>query len=409
MAEPTSTFTRQTKQYIERVAPWAKEAADRLGVPATAILGAVANEYDTRFNPDLVFDIRGGAGQSLGDWFGNGGFFKSIKDDYEDVKSGNAWGPKFLHPAMIDVGPGNVRIETVIDLLGDYLASHRSDGQDPLELRQYENNYPKLVDDILDFNQPKATMAFAGLMVAKADAFFKDKNAAAWNRLSDDEKDALRVTYYKLGPEMLSKNIDRKTLETDEAGVDFNYNPYGDGGAQHLKNVAAIKQALERGLAGVDHSPAPRIHGLNAHKTAVAPDGHPSGSYDLTGDGKTLPQSISLSPADILRLKKTVTAGYDQSEGEIAAKAAVDSILNRLHSGRWGDNVRAVVNNARSVGADNGEEPGKKDPYDVDRLSVDDPRFADVSRLVDEHLLNRAAGTPSIVGNDLGYADSQLR
>lgn len=404
MAEPTSTFARQTKQYIERVAPWAKEAADRLGVPATAILGAVANEYDTRFNPDLTFDIRGGAGQAFGDWVGSGRSHENIKNDYDDVKSGNTWGPKFLHPAMIDVGPGNVRIETAIDLLEDYLASHRSDGRDPLELRQYENNYDKLVDDILDFNQPKATMAFAGLMVAKADAFFKDKNAAAWDRLSDDEKDALRVTYYKLGPEMLSKNIDRKALETDEAGVDFNYNPYGDGGAQHLKNVDAVKQALERGLAGVDHSSAPRIQGLNAPKPTNAADEYRAGVDDPTTKEKTRPQSISLSPADILRLKKTVAAGYDQSEGELAAKAAVDTILNRLQSRRWGDNVRAVVNNAGSVATDDGEGSGTKDQYDVDRLPVTDPRFADVSRLVDDHLLNRAAGAPSIVGNDLGYA-----
>lgn len=402
MAEPTSAFTRQTKQYIERVAPWAKEAADQSGVPATAILGAVANEYDTRFNPDLTSDIRGRAGQAFGDWYGGGRSHEKVKGDYETVKSGNVWESKLWHPVMIDVGPGNVRIETAIDLLGEYLASHKSDGQDPLELRQYENNYPKLVDDLLDFNQPKATMAFAGLMLAKADAFFKDKNAAAWGKLSDDDKDALRVTYYKLGPETLSKNIDRKALETKGAGADFNYNPYGDGGAQHLNNVAAIKQALERGLAGVDHSAAPKIQGLNAG------DGYRVGFDDPTTYEKMLPRSIALSPADILRLKKTVMNGYEQGEGETAAKAVVDTILNRLHSGRWGDSVRVVVNNARSVGS-HGEEPGMKDQYDVDRLPVSDPRFADVSRLVDEHLLSRAAGAPSIVGNDLGYADPQWR
>lgn len=388
MAEPSSIFTDRTKQYIERVAPWAKEAADRLNIPAAAILGAVANEYDTRFNPDLAFGLRGGAAQAFADWWSAGSSHDEISEDFGDRESGKSAASKFWHPAKIDIGPGNIRVETAIDLLKDYLVSHEADGQDPLQLRQYENDYGKLANDLLDFDQPKATMAFAGLMVAKADDFFKGKNAAAWDRLSDDEKDALRVTYYKLGPKALSKNIDPKIAETERAGADFVFNPYGDGGAQHLKNVEAIKQAIDRGLSGVDHGgrPAPGIHGLNGHgvdrtiKTAANGDLQDVDTAEAEPpETRTFAKSIYLSPADILRLKKAVMTEWDQRDDEDEARGVLDVILNRYVSGHFGSDLREILNKNAQFTAINSDRSRKVGQYDVDQLSVSDPRFAKVS------------------------------
>jgi len=42
-------------------------------------------------------------------------------------------------------------------------------------------------------------MVFAQLDVQRADAFYLGKDAAAWERLTSDGKDALSVTYYKVG------------------------------------------------------------------------------------------------------------------------------------------------------------------------------------------------------------------
>jgi len=67
MAEPTTPFTSETLYFIERSAPVADVIAQKLGVSVNALLGAVANEYDTRFNSDLALDLRGGYGQAVSD------------------------------------------------------------------------------------------------------------------------------------------------------------------------------------------------------------------------------------------------------------------------------------------------------------------------------------------------------
>ncbi|MGE6786334.1 hypothetical protein ACQKGL_27825 [Ensifer adhaerens] len=53
--------------------------------------------------------------------------------------------------------------------------------------------------------------------------------------------------YYKMGPETLEKNISERRRNLN--GAEFNFNPYGDGGEQHLNNSAGIAGALTVGRA----------------------------------------------------------------------------------------------------------------------------------------------------------------
>ncbi|MDX0763615.1 hypothetical protein GOD36_15305 [Sinorhizobium medicae] len=101
--------------------------------------------------------------------------------------------------------------------------------------------------NLLDFNNPDTSLAFSGLMVERAEPFFVGQNKDSWNRLSPDERDALRIMYYKMGPGTLSKNIAKRRAEAQKNGQQYNLNPYGDGGEQHLNNLPGIDNALHLG------------------------------------------------------------------------------------------------------------------------------------------------------------------
>jgi subtilisin-like proprotein convertase family protein len=258
MAEPTSPFTQETTDFIARNAVEAEAVAKELGLSANALMGAVANEHDTRFNQDLIFDSRGGtlqwAADALVAQFADN---EDIIDNYNNLKRGIANpGGKLNNFAMIDVGPGNIRIETAIDVLNDYLVAHPDDGDDPLSLKQYRGDYYKLAMALEDFVTTDATFAIAGLVIAKADHFFSSKDQAAWGRLTADEQDASRVMFYKIGPDRLSQNIDRRIIDARQNGIQFDFNPHGDGGQQHLNNVNAINNAMKSGGVGSSGNPS---------------------------------------------------------------------------------------------------------------------------------------------------------
>ncbi len=63
-------------------------------------------------------------------------------------------------------------------------------------------------------------------------------------------KDALRVTYYKVGEKTLSRNIDQRIARSRRKKEQFDFDPHGDGGQQHLNNLEEIRKAIWEGLFG---------------------------------------------------------------------------------------------------------------------------------------------------------------
>ncbi|QKC96059.1 cell wall hydrolase [Mesorhizobium sp. NZP2298] len=119
-------------------------------------------------------------------------------------------------------------------------------------------------------------------------------------------------------------------------------------------------------------------------------------------------KSIHLSPADIIRLKKTLMTEWFVKDGDDEAKGVIDTILNRLASEHWGHNISDVVNYWAQFSDVNSKNTIPLGRNDIDQLSVDDPRFAKASKMVDEYLLQRASGTPSKVGDNLNYANPKV-
>ncbi|MBD9647483.1 hypothetical protein JVX98_10440 [Ensifer sp. PDNC004] len=260
MAEPTSKFQPESLDFIARNARVADHVTKILGVSPRAVSGALANEYDTRHNNSLLASWSGAPVQWLGDVFAKRNYFggvdhEALEESYLRTKdlplpegeAGKFW-DKFSHtysPSEIDVGPGNIDLNTAIDLLQDYSTENPDD--DPLRLKRYVGHYDRLRDDLLDNEKPEASVAIAGLKIRNADRYFASEDEAAWNRLSPDEQDALRVMYYKMRPDSLSRNIAASKAKAKAEGRQFNFNPYGDGGEQHLNNVDGIKNAMNVG------------------------------------------------------------------------------------------------------------------------------------------------------------------
>lgn len=121
-------------------------------------------------------------------------------------------------------------------------------------------------------------------------------------------------------------------------------------------------------------------------------------------DTAALTKSISLSPQEIVDLKKTVATEWVQSAGDMQGKGIIDTILNRKASGKWGDSITDVVNAKSQFSDINGRPAWLKGRNSVDDLPMSriDAR---TNALVDDWLKQRASGAESTVGSHLNYAN----
>ena len=69
---------------------------------------------------------------------------------------------KLNNVTLNDIGMGNIKVSTAIDLLNNYAAAHPN--SDPLKLKYLQKDYAKLVDRLID-PADNASVIFAGLMI----------------------------------------------------------------------------------------------------------------------------------------------------------------------------------------------------------------------------------------------------
>lgn len=145
-------------------------------------------------------------------------------------------------------------------------------------------------------------------------------------------------------------------------------------------------------------APGPERVGSGATGTTGATGAAPIGETRLTGGTLTLTQT------DIDNIKKTLQTEWVQSAGDAQAHGVIDTILNRVASGRWGNSVSEVVNAYNQFSDINGpvaRRDGRNAVEDIPMSRVS----ARVDALVDSYLAERAAGRPSSIGTNLNYAN----
>lgn len=242
-------FNNETLSYLQSMSGQAKAISAALGssgVTAQAILGAVGEEYQSLNLIDTLqtFNVSRETHQSIADNFKKVAPDEVLKQKMVTGNSLEKLGYKLTNPVLNDIGPGNIKILTAIELLQNYSA--RNINTDPLGIKIYSSDYHKLVSDLSDKNNP-ASLKFAALMLQEANEFYQDEAAAAWNTYNQDTKDAVLVTYYNNGYENSVKKIDGRPV-----GTDYFPKPGGgvSGGEVFLENIVELKQ-----LVGVTHVP----------------------------------------------------------------------------------------------------------------------------------------------------------
>jgi len=232
----------------------ANEVGQVLGVSPNAVLGSVAEEFNSRISSNLFSNL-GPVVQGLADLTSRVYSHVELAQNYEQSLSfsseqllSRSWLFKYQNPVLIDVGPGNISIRTAITLLRNYLQDNPS--SDPLNLRRYENNYDLLTKYLNDIYS-STTISISGLMAREAQSFYENRASAAWEQASQTERDALTVVYYKRGLEVMTGLADA----ADASGVEFRP-AISHGGQRHTANADLIEEARQRGLLG--NNPAPR-------------------------------------------------------------------------------------------------------------------------------------------------------
>ncbi|MGF6605491.1 hypothetical protein OKW45_000391 [Paraburkholderia sp. WSM4175] len=138
---------------------------------------------------------------------------------------------------------------------------------------------------------------------------------------------------------------------------------------------------------------------------------HPIGLVGNFANSQTNSQTLTLTPKDVLDLKKTLQTEWVQWAGEMQAKGIIDTILNRVASGRFGpyhhfgSTVSQIVNQYNQFSDVNG--PIARNQHG--RSSVEQIPDSDISQrvndFVDSYLRDRANGGGSSVGTNLNYAN----
>ncbi|MGB3472198.1 MAG: LysM peptidoglycan-binding domain-containing protein [Erythrobacter sp.] len=114
--------------------------------------------------------------------------------------------------------------------------------------------------------------------------------------------------------------------------------------------------------------------------------------------------TLSLTPTDILNIKKTLQTEWVQSAGDAQAHGIIDTILNRTASGRWGGTVSEVVNAYNQFSDINGPISRRDQRTSVEQIPAAQIS-ARVDQTVDSYLAERAAGRASSIGSHLNYAN----
>jgi VCBS repeat-containing protein len=245
-----------------------KDTASALGISASAIAGAMAEENNDYWQKQTLNDLSdnyalSGADPSalfadanvwgpviaLTTYFAQGlfGIGKRTHDqwaaDYAAVGRDNGYAPslmdKILHPVYMDLGYGNFKMSTAIRLVQE------NSGAFGLQLEQYTNDYAKLAADLVD-PRSDITAKLYGLMIKEADTWFTapEHNAygADWATLPQEIKDALYVTYVNLGPAKMQEVFDATTTN----GAPYEPLPAvgTGGGVNHLYNAYDIANAI---------------------------------------------------------------------------------------------------------------------------------------------------------------------
>ncbi|BFM85365.1 hypothetical protein JUNP543_3768 [Acinetobacter baumannii] len=180
----------------------------------------------------------------------------------------------------------------------------------------------------------------------------------------------------------LIKNLKDKTVEFVTKAID-------DPAGTAKETVAAVTEAAKTGAAAV----------VSATQTTIS---SVKSSVSTAKSGRVL-QLSEQDIVDIMKVASTEVVGSLKGKDfENQAAGVVDTILNRVASGKYGEGVKGVVNQRwafSDINAPRKSAYGSVDKVPMSRVSKRMEKF------VREYVAKRAAGQESIVGENVSYAN----
>ncbi|UXY13915.1 putative Ig domain-containing protein [Chitiniphilus purpureus] len=276
-------YSNEALAWVDSLSKAINETASKVGISAAAIAGAMCEECDAYYNRnEFIFD-------DIVSLFSH----EAIRSDYESFKNGNddyTYLDKMHRPAVNDVGRGNFKVATAIDLVIEYSNKYPQFG-----LSVYLNDYALLVENLIDPEHPLTAQLYAIYLKEKALSFFKTNNAYGdnWDALPLVYQDALLITYSNRG----EKSMQQAKIDLyDEKGFAYEPSPglTTSGGLNHLANAQAISNLV--GLSNYTDT----LYEIDSFKDLA-----------LQGDAAGLAARFALS-----RLRSVAIEGLDGTQDE---------------------------------------------------------------------------------------------
>jgi len=171
----------------------------------------------------------------------------------------------------------------------------------------------------------------------------------------------------------------------------------------HRDTVAA--QFVEKGVLAANRLNGQVVKGagdlaISGYEALTKPSEAPAGGrVGKPRNGKML----ALTSHDVEDIAKTTQTEWD-GRSVAQGRGVVDTILNRIASGRWGNDAHSVVNSRSQFSDINGPIAWRQARNSVDQIPMSRVT-ARTNRMVSEWLRRRANGAPSSVGDNLNYAN----
>ena len=378
MAEQLYAYDPHDLNYLSGKAKPISDTAAVLRVPALGIAGGIAREMTLERNV-YPYDLLRRFGQPIKELFTSSEPYwdpsespasdesrarwrpithQTIADYFDRSNSaGNAKKPSYFdklgNPALFDVGPGNIKIRTAINMLQNY--NQMFPDSDPLDLKHYNQRYDLLVRDLKDPDSD-TTVKIAGLVAREGQDFFVNAmTPERWAALSDDQRAAALTKYYAVGKERMQDDFVRKGGDPNTYTPDFEgdgsnmymYQPDADRtGSIPPSNPQRLKDAISSGLPQTS-PPNTRVNSidnggsinLGANAGGQAPSAQAGGS--TAGAAQPPPSGV---PAHVV-----ANASYLGANG-VAITPRTLFVANAVGPQRAVDLIRRALSTSSSQG-----------------------------------------------------------
>jgi|GEM_PF-2491816 len=284
---------------------------------------------------------------------------------------------------------GTVNVEAMLPKLADALTRQNSSGR-----RTAGRALGIPLEALAAFTQGGAV-----LKADMADAS-KHANVLTEDQIATGERIARKGAIVGQMKDRVLGNAGALAAGTMERG----YDAVIEGGQALLDGASSFGETVDRTFKPATDKLGRAADTIDRAARAMSPIGEAQAQTGRVGRRSPLRNGVlALSPQDIVDLKKAVATETNGNDAK-QLMGVVDTILNRLASGRWGQTVREVVDARKQFSDINGPVAWKQGRHSVRDLPMSrvSPR---VAAMVDRWLRWREKGAPSIVGDHLNYAN----